>query len=153
MLVRRRWPAIAALLFGLAWTAAGARQIVADDWPCTRDREVVELQGVVSAPAVVREGRVEFDIRPAGPSGSGAPARLRLSWYEASTTAHHIEVMQLSDGARSRVSLPIGPSPPRWWVDDMPAWVTDDEVAIPAHGDGEDPTMLRIARSAFVPVP
>ena len=83
MIVRRRWPVVAALLFGLAWTAFGARQIVADDWPCARDREVVELHGVVSAPATMREGRVEFDIRVVDPAGSGAPAHLRLSWYEA----------------------------------------------------------------------
>jgi competence protein ComEC len=83
LLVRRRWPVVAALLLGLAWTAFGARQIVANDWPCARDREVVELHGVVSAPATMREGRVEFDIRVVDPAGSGAPSDLRLSWYEA----------------------------------------------------------------------
>ena len=83
MLFRRRWPVVAALLFGLAWTAFGARQIVADDWPCVRDREVVDLHGVVSAPATMREGRVEFDLRVVDPTGSGAPSDLRLSWYEA----------------------------------------------------------------------
>lgn len=83
MLVRRRWPAIAAVLVGLAWTALGARQIVADDWPCARDREVVDLHGVVTAPATMRAGRVEFDFRVVEPTGSGAPPHLRLSWYEA----------------------------------------------------------------------
>jgi competence protein ComEC len=83
ILVWRRWPVIAAMLFGLAWTAFGARQIVADDWPCTRDREVIDLLGVVTAPATMREGWVEFDLRVLDPAGSGAPRQLRLSWYEA----------------------------------------------------------------------
>ena len=84
LLLRRRWPLLAALLFGLAWTAAGARQMLADDWPCARDREVVDLQGVVSGPASTRDGRVDFDIRPTGPTAPVLPALLRLSWYEAS---------------------------------------------------------------------
>ncbi len=54
ILVWRRWPVIAAMLLGLAWTAFGARQIVAEDWPCTRDREVIDLLGVVTAPATKR---------------------------------------------------------------------------------------------------
>jgi competence protein ComEC len=83
ILVRPRWPVLAAMLFGLAWTAFGARQIVANDWPCARDREVVDLHGVVSVPATMREGRVEFDIRVVDPTGSGTPSDLRLSWYEA----------------------------------------------------------------------
>jgi competence protein ComEC len=83
MLVWSRWPVIAAMMLGLAWTAFGARQILADDWPCTRDREVIDLVGVVTAPAILREGRVDFAFRAAGPAGSGAPRQLRLSWYEA----------------------------------------------------------------------
>ena len=83
ILVRRRWPVIAAMLFGLAWTAFGARQIVADDWPCTRDREVIDLLGVVTIPATRREGWVEFDLRVLDAAGSGVPRQLRLSWYEA----------------------------------------------------------------------
>ncbi len=85
VLAWRRWPAVAALLFGLAWTAIGAHQKLEQDWPCARDREVAELQGVVSAPATERAGRVEFDLRLTGQTGSGAPALLRLSWYEAGT--------------------------------------------------------------------
>ena len=84
-LLRQRWPIIAALLFGLAWTAAGARQMLADDWPCARDREIVDLEGVVIAPASIRDGRVEFDIRPAWPAGADLPAKLRLTWYETDT--------------------------------------------------------------------
>ena len=78
-----RWPALAALIFGFAWTAFGARQIVADDWPCSRDREVVDLVGVVTAPATLREGRVDFDFHAATPGAPQIPRLLRLSWYEA----------------------------------------------------------------------
>ncbi len=83
LMIWRRWPAAAALLVGFAWTALGASRLVADDWPCARDREVVELTGIVAAPATVRDGRVEFDLRVVEPAGSRATARLRLSWYEA----------------------------------------------------------------------
>jgi competence protein ComEC len=83
VLAWRRWPFVTAALIGIAWTALGARQIVADDWPCARDREVVDLHGVVTAPAIPRAGRVEFDIRVVEPTGPRATARLRLSWYEA----------------------------------------------------------------------
>lgn len=81
----RRWPFVTAALFGIAWTACGARQILADDWPCARDREVVELHGIVTSPAIPRAGRVEFDFRVVQSTGPRAAVRLRLSWYEATT--------------------------------------------------------------------
>ena len=77
-------PAVAALLLGLAWTAFGAHQALAGDWPCTRDREAVDLEGLVTAPAMVRDGRVDFDVRVSGPPAGEAALRLRLSWYETS---------------------------------------------------------------------
>lgn len=83
MLIWRHQAFVAVALLGFAWTAFGARQIVAADWPCSRDREVVDLQGVVSAPATMREGRVEFDMRVTDPRGPGTPGQLRLNWYEA----------------------------------------------------------------------
>ena len=83
MLVWPRWRVIAAMLFGLAWTAFSARQILADDWPCMRDREVIDLVGVVTAPATMRVGRVDFDFLASSSAGSGEPRQLRLSWYEA----------------------------------------------------------------------
>lgn len=83
LLLRRRWPVVAAISIGLAWTVSGARQILADDWPCTRDREVVDLFGVVTAPATMRVGRVEFDFRVVAAAAAGIPRQIRLSWYEA----------------------------------------------------------------------
>jgi competence protein ComEC len=81
--VWRRWPAAAALMLGFCWTAFGARQLAADDWPCARDGEIVDLRGVVIAPATKREGRVEFDIEAVEAGGLAAPRQLRLSWYDA----------------------------------------------------------------------
>ncbi len=84
ILVWRRLPGFAALLLGLAWTAFGAQQALDGDWPCARDRETVDLLGVVTAPATVRDGRVDFDVRTLDPPFAGAALELRLSWYEAS---------------------------------------------------------------------
>ena len=98
----RRWPAISALLIGLAWTALGARQIVANDWPCARDREVVDLQGVVTAPAMPRDGRVDFEVRATDTAGSGIVPILRLSWYEASAVPQPGQHWRLSARLRCR---------------------------------------------------
>jgi competence protein ComEC len=83
MFMWRRRAFIATALLGLAWTAFGAGQIDTAAWPCSRDREVVELQGVVSAPATMREGRVEFDMHVTDAGRPDAPTQLRLNWYEA----------------------------------------------------------------------
>ena len=75
---------LAALCLAFAWTAHGAGQLLARDWPCARDREDLPLTVRVVAPAVTRDGRVELDLRVLEPRGPGAPqGRLRLSWYDA----------------------------------------------------------------------
>jgi competence protein ComEC len=113
MLVRRSWPVVAALLFGLAWTAFGAGQIVANDWPCARDREVVELRGVVSAPATLREGRVEFDLRVVAPAGSDTPSDLRLSWYEATVIPQPGQYWRMTARLRCRIGFSNPGTPDR----------------------------------------
>ncbi len=113
MLLLRRLPALAALLSGFAWTAAGAHRTIADDWPCARDREIVELHGVVSAPATLRQGRVDFDIRATEAAGSGEPARLRLSWYEATAIPLPGQVWRLQARIRCRSGLANPGAPDR----------------------------------------
>ncbi|TAK54836.1 MAG: DNA internalization-related competence protein ComEC/Rec2 [Gammaproteobacteria bacterium] len=81
------WPhsrGLAAVCLGFAWTAHGAGQLLARDWPCARDREDLPLTVRVVAPAVARDGHVELELRVLEPRGPGAPqGRLRLSWYDA----------------------------------------------------------------------
>ncbi len=74
-------PLLAAGLLGLVWTALAGHWRLVGDWPCARDREVVELEGVVVAPATRREERVDFDLRVSASSMSRAPT-VRISWYE-----------------------------------------------------------------------
>lgn len=78
-----RAPALAALLAGYVVAGLHGHRAIADDWPCSRDREVAELSGEVMTPAEPRPGRVDFDFAPDAPARQqGAPARVRLSWYE-----------------------------------------------------------------------
>ena len=82
-LIRRR-PVLAACVAGCAVGLHGAAATMGAAWPCTRDREVVVLEGRVAGPAVVRPDRTEFDVDVA--AAPGLPAnldRVRLSWYEA----------------------------------------------------------------------
>jgi competence protein ComEC len=77
-------PVLAAGLAGCAWALYSASTALAGNWPCSRDGETVELHGRVLAPASVRPDRTDFDLDIAdGSTGPAAPARARLSWYEA----------------------------------------------------------------------
>ncbi|HLG53099.1 MAG TPA: DNA internalization-related competence protein ComEC/Rec2 [Steroidobacteraceae bacterium] len=87
LLVWRRHAVIAALVAGFVWTVLTAAARLSGDWPCARDRERIDLTGVVAAPPTLREGRVDFDLQPALPlmPGQGG-AKLRLSWYQPTRT-------------------------------------------------------------------
>ncbi|MFZ2509233.1 MAG: ComEC/Rec2 family competence protein, partial [Steroidobacteraceae bacterium] len=113
LLSLRRLPALAALLLGFAWTAAGAHRTIADDWPCARDREIVELDGVVTGPATLRQGRVDFDLRATPANGTWVPARLRLSWYEAAAIPLPGQVWRLRARIRCRNGLANPGAPDR----------------------------------------
>jgi competence protein ComEC len=80
----RRAPLLAAWLAGCACALHAAAAAVEAAWPCTRDRETVELAGQIAAPPVVRPDRTDFDLETAGSTprhpGTG---RVRLSWYDA----------------------------------------------------------------------
>lgn len=102
ILAWRSLPGFAALLLGLAWTAFGAQRTLAGDWPCARDREAVELLGVVTAPATVRDGRVDFDLRVHDPPFAGAALALRLSWYEAAAIPLPGELWRVTARLRCR---------------------------------------------------
>lgn len=78
--LRRSLPC-AALCLGLAWTAVHTARALDRDWPCTRDRETVEVTGRIASPALVRGHRTDFDLEPREP---GLPRRIRVSWYESS---------------------------------------------------------------------
>ena len=96
--------------------------------------------------------RLPVDLPTTATSVRLGPGVVAYAWFDRPTSQGHLEVMQLSDGSRSRLTLPNAPV--AWAPTDMVAWVTDDEVAVPAHSSADrTPTMLRIARSAFVPVP
>lgn len=78
---------VAAACLGLAWTGWFAHGLLADRWPCGRDREEITLTGIVATPATRREGRVDFDLDVITPTVSDRlPGRVRLSWYEAAAT-------------------------------------------------------------------
>ena len=80
----RRQPIAAFLLAGFAWTQLLAALWLESGWPCTRDRETVAITGRVSAPALEREDRTDFDLDSIeSPAPRPLPKRLRLSWYEA----------------------------------------------------------------------
>jgi competence protein ComEC len=83
LLAVRMRAGIAAMLCGFVWTAFGAAQWVAGDFPCARDREEVGLTGVIATPALPRAGRIDFELDVIEPDRSRLTARrLRLSWYE-----------------------------------------------------------------------
>jgi competence protein ComEC len=84
VLAARRWPLAAAMLAGFAWTQLLAALWLASAWPCSHDREVVALTGRVSAPALEREDRTDFDLDVIEASAPRPwPRRVRLAWYEA----------------------------------------------------------------------
>ena len=106
LMIRRRHAAFAALLAGFAWTALGAAQLMARDWPCVRDRELVNLTGVVALPATLRDGRVDFELRVIGTARSQMNARrLKLSWYEATAVPVPGEYWRLTARLRCRSGM------------------------------------------------
>jgi competence protein ComEC len=98
---RRRAPALAAGLCGLAWATLSCMAQLADDWSCTRDRQPVALTGVVAAPALRRDGRTDFDFDVRTPSRM----RVRLAWYDAPDTPRAGEAWSLTARLRCRRGL------------------------------------------------
>ena len=81
---RLRWLAWAVAVFVLA--CAQGQRLLANDWPCSRDRERISVAGRVVSPAERRDGRVDFDlIADEASRRRGVPPKLRLSWYEPTT--------------------------------------------------------------------
>ena len=110
----RSWPPAAAVLCGFVWTAAGASRLVAQDWPCARDREAMSLSADVIAPATVREGRVDFDVRATGARDGSAPrGALRLSWYGATGVPLPGERWELTARLRCRHGFANAGAPAR----------------------------------------
>lgn len=102
-LLWRRRRALAALLIALAWTSFQAGQLLARDWPCTRDREDIALTVAVAAPPVRREGAVELDFDVLEPRDLAAgPGRLRLTWYDAPTMPRPGQLWRLKARLRCR---------------------------------------------------
>jgi competence protein ComEC len=82
--VLRRLPVLAACLAGSAWALYSVSIALAGAWPCARDRETVELDGYIVAPALARPDRTDFDLEVAHAStGRDRIRRVRLSWYDA----------------------------------------------------------------------
>ena len=84
LLAARRQPLAGVMLAGFAWTQLLAALWLASGWPCARDREAVAITGRVSAPALEREDRTDFDLDVIETSAPRPwPQRLRLAWYDA----------------------------------------------------------------------
>ena len=109
LLLRRQLP-LAAFCVAFAWTAFTAAQALANDWPCARDREAVEVTGRVAAPAIARDHRTDFDLDVREP---GLPARIRISWYEASAMPMPGERWRLALRLRCRSGLANPGAPDR----------------------------------------
>ncbi len=57
---------------------------LATSWPCSRDREIATLEGLIAAPPLARAGRTDFDFEVSRSETPGSwPRRVRVSWYEA----------------------------------------------------------------------
>ncbi len=97
-----RWPWIAASCVGAAWTALVASNLLGAGWPCSQDREASALTGIVAAPALVREGRTDFDLAV---SGRDLQGRVRLSWYQATAVPRPGERWRLTARLRCRQGL------------------------------------------------
>jgi competence protein ComEC len=75
--------AAAGALAGFALAQAVASHALATSWPCSRDREAVELEGRIADPPLERDGRTDFDLELAqAPPTGPAMRRVRLAWYE-----------------------------------------------------------------------
>ncbi|MGQ0383345.1 MAG: DNA internalization-related competence protein ComEC/Rec2 [Gammaproteobacteria bacterium] len=98
---RGRLPLLAAAVCGLAVASAQAGLRLAGEWPCGRDGEAVGLEGTVASPAILREGRVDFDFDVRSPD----EFRARLSWYEAESVPRPGERWRLTARLRCRRGL------------------------------------------------
>ncbi len=103
LLAVRRWSILSAACCGFALTAGLASLQSTRDWPCARDRNVVQVTGRVLAPPVVRGGRVEFDLEVIEPTALWPLAhRWRLSWYDAPRVPAPGQIWRLSARLRCR---------------------------------------------------
>jgi competence protein ComEC len=98
---RRRMALLAAAASGLALATALVGARLDRDWRCARDREAVLLEGRVATPAVLREGRVDFELDVMRPDRF----RARLSWYDAVAVPRPGERWRLSARLRCRRGL------------------------------------------------
>ncbi len=102
----RRFPAAAAFLIGFIWSHALASVWLAAGWPCERDREEVVVTGRVSAPALPRSGRTDFDLDVIDWTAAGRrPSRVRLSWYETSVLPQPGECWRMTVRLRCRYGM------------------------------------------------
>lgn len=97
---------VACGLAGFLLAAGQGHLALAQDWPCARDREQLEIEGRVVSPPERRPGRVDFDFAP-GPAGrrQGVPPRVRLSWYEPDALPAPGERWRLEARLRCRSGL------------------------------------------------
>lgn len=101
-----RLRALACGLAGFLLAGVHGHLALAGDWPCARDREVLELTGRIVAPPLVAPGRVDFEFAPeAAGQRQSAPRRIRLSWYEPEGIPSPGERWQLSARLRCRNGL------------------------------------------------
>jgi len=100
------WRLPCALLCGFLLAAGHGQGALARDWPCERDREQVEFDATVLAPAVRWPGRLDLELGVgAGERARGLPPRLRLSWYEPTALPQPGERWTFSARLRCRSGL------------------------------------------------
>lgn len=99
-----RAAALAACLAGSACALHAGSAAMETAWPCARDREVVEVEGRIAAPPVLRPGRTDFDLDAEPVPPASVSGRLRLSWYDADRELHAGERWRL----RARLRCPRG---------------------------------------------
>ena len=103
---RAGWRLPCALLCGFLLAAGHGRGALARDWPCERDREQVEFDATVLAPAVRWPGRLDLELGVgAAERARGLPPRLRLSWYEPTALPQPGERWAFSARLRCRSGL------------------------------------------------
>jgi len=74
---------LAATLAGVVAVGLHAHRALGDDWPCSRDREMLTLTGTVASPPEERTGRLDFDLAPdPAARAAGVPQRVRVTWYD-----------------------------------------------------------------------
>lgn len=107
--IRQRLPSLAAACCGFVWACVLLSVQLASDWPCSRDREDLDLTGRILTPAILRDGRVDFEFEAEYPRR----LKLLLTWYDAPAVPEPGETWTLQARLRCRTGLANPGAPAR----------------------------------------